>query len=281
MAGTAPNLERIISSNNINAYLPRTAGPWQTHRLFPEDPMKAMKRLPVVALALACASAASLGACPLLTQAEPDWPAVVGQFPQAGSVSAQGEKMILLWLQKARTPEDVQRANGENTPSFGCYAKDINLVASVPTAVGEGVDFRNFPLTQAVLDHAREDLWPVLKNLKATFNRPRPYQSIPGLDPALPIATSPSFPSAHAVLGCFFACIISQYDPADKEALESTGKLIGTDRVMGGAHFPSDVDAGQRLGHVYATWWINQHKTLIQTACGEWNAARGVAARIH
>lgn len=236
--------------------------------------MKALKWLPMVALALVWAGPVSLAACPLITQAEPDWREVTGQFPEAGSVPALGERMVLLWLQKARTPGDVQRANGENTPSLGCYVGDIDLAGA-----GEGldVDFRDLPLTQAVLDHAREDFWPVLQTLKAAYGRPRPYQTVPGLEPALPLSTSPSFPSVHAALGCFFACIVSQYAPADKDALEATGRLIGTDRVLGGVHYPSDVEAGQRLGHAYATWWINQHKTLIQTACAEWNAARAKA----
>jgi acid phosphatase (class A) len=238
--------------------------------------MKALKWLPMVALVGAWAAPAPLAACSMITQAEPDWRTVTGQYPQAGSGPAQGEQMVLLWLQKARTPEDVQRANGGNTPSFGCYAKDVDLAGR---GRGLDVDFRDFPLTQAVLDHAREDLWPVLQTLKNTYGRPRPYQAVPGLDPALPVATTPSYPSAHAVLGCFFACILGQYAPADKDALESTGRLIGTDRVLGGVHYPSDVDAGQRLGHAYATWWINQHLALIQTACGEWNAARAKARR--
>jgi acid phosphatase (class A) len=234
--------------------------------------MNVMIRLPLVALALACA--APLAACPLLTQAEPDWTVILGQYPMAGSAPALGERMVLLWLQKARTPEDVQRANGANTPSFGCFAKDIDLAGA---GRGLDVDFRDFPQTQAILDHAQEDLWPVLQTLKNTYGRPRPYLTVPGLEPALPLVSSPSFPSGSAVLGCFFACIIGQYAADDKDALEATGRLLGMDRVLGGVHYPSDVEAGQRFGHAYATWWINQHKALIQTACGEWSAARAKA----
>ena len=238
--------------------------------------MKAFTWLPAVALALACAGSAPLAACPLLTLDEPNWPAVVGTYPQGGTPAALGEQAVLFWLQRSRTAQDVARAQGEDTPSFGCYARDIHLGPGAGLQDG-GVDFRDFPRTQAVLDHARQDLWPVLQSLQATFARPRPYTVFQGLQPALPVSAGPSYPSVHAVLGCFFACIIAQYDPADKPALEATGQLIGTDRVLGGVHYPSDVDAGQRLGHVYATWWINQHLSLIQTACGEWNAARAKA----
>ena len=49
-------------------------------------------------------------------------------------------------------------------------------------------------------------------------------------------------------LGILLSRILSQWDPADKAAFETTGRLLGTDRVLGGIHYPSDA----------------------QTACGEW-----------
>jgi hypothetical protein len=241
--------------------------------------MKAFRRLPALALAVFCAAPAYPARCPLITQPEPDWQAVTGTYPQAGTVPALGEQAVLFWLQRARTAQDVDRASGENTVSFGCYAQDITLA---PGLLGGAVDLHDFPRTQAILDHARADVWPVLQTLRATYNRPRPFQEFQGLDPALPEADTPSFPSAHAMLGCFFGCIIAQYDPTDRAALEATGQLLGTDRVLGGVHYPSDVTAGQKLGHAYATWWINQHLGLIQTACDEWSAARAKAwARVN
>jgi membrane-associated phospholipid phosphatase len=48
---------------------------------------------------------------------------------------------------------------------------------------------------------------------------------------------------------------------------------------MAGMHYPSDVDAGQRLGKAYATWWISQpqNRQRILEACGaEWKKAAGV-----
>ncbi len=235
--------------------------------------MRRFPAIPFLAMALACASFSPLPAsAPRTAAAEPDWLSIVGLYPQPGTPTGYGEQAILFWLQTSRTAQDVARANAENTPSFGCYAQDIHLPYALD-GQEVPVDIRDFPRTEAVLDQARQDLLPILQSLQATFDRPHPYVLYTGLQPAVPLVSGPSYPSPNATLGTVFAEIIAQYDKADVNALRTTGKLLGTDRVLGGVHYPSDVDAGQRLGKAFATWWIDDHLALIQTACSEWNAA--------
>jgi acid phosphatase (class A) len=223
--------------------------------------MKILKWIPLLSLALVCA-APSFATEPERAAA-PNWASVVGLYPQPGTVTGQGEQLVLLWLQKSRTPQDVARAKGEGHPSLGCFATDIR----------QSIAIVDFPKTEAVLEQARQDLAPVLDALHVTFARPRPYLAIPALTPVLPEVNSFSYPSTNAALGTLFAEIIRQWDPADQDALAARGNLLGTDRVLGGVHYPSDVDAGQRLGKAFATYWIDQpeHLALIQTACSEWN----------
>ena len=83
-------------------------------------------------------------------------------------------------------------------------------------------------------------------------------------------------PDWRQILGPYPALgtLPAQFRPADGQAIRERGALIGNDRAMAGLHWPSDVQAGQRLGRAYATWWINQpeHRQLIVAACGaEWN----------
>ncbi len=234
--------------------------------------MRRLPAIPFLIMALACASFSPLPAGqPRTAGAEPDWLSIVGLYPRAGTPTGYGEQAVLFWLQTARTAQDVARANAENTPSFGCYAQDIHLAYALD-GQEVPVEIQDFPKTEAVLDQARQDLLPILQALQATFARPRPYVFYSGLQPALPLAGGPSYPSTNATLGTVFAEIIAQYDQADVNALRTTGKLMGTDRVLGGVHYPSDVDAGQRLGKAFATWWIDSHLALIQTACSEWSA---------
>jgi len=232
--------------------------------------MKMFQTSSLLSLALVSLSFAPLRA------GEPDWLTVVGLYPQPGSVTGQSEQAILLWLQKARTNQDVVRAVSENHLTFGCYAADIHLpAASSDPSVSAGarpIDLRDFPRTEAVLEQARADMAPALDSLQATFSRPRPYVLNAALTPALPAPASFSYPSTHAAVGALYAEILRQWDPADQDAFRATGTLIGTDRVLGGVHYPSDAEAGQRFGRAFATYWIDQpeHLKLIQTACEEW-----------
>jgi membrane-associated phospholipid phosphatase len=187
-------------------------------------------------------------------------------------VTTQEELAVLLWLQSSRTDQDVIRANSEGTPSFGCFAGDIHLGLAAG-ARPQPVEIANFPLTELILDQARADLLPILASLQNTFLRPRPYVTFPAVAPVLPAPASPSYPSTNATLGVLFAQILCQLDPGDRTAFTATGNLLGTDRVLGGVHYPSDVVAGQRLGKAFATYWIDLpgHLQLFQAACGEWH----------
>jgi len=239
--------------------------------LFAEDRMKLLKWIPLLSLAVVCASFAPLPAAqPAAVAAQPDWLTLVGLYPQLGTMTAQEELAILLWLQNSRTAQDVARAQSEATPSFGCFAGDIHLNGA-DGMVQRPIEIADFPRTEAVLDQARADVLPILESLQNIFLRPRPFVSFPAVMPALPEPPTYSYPSTHATLGALFCAILCQYDQPDRDALMATANLLGTDRVLGGVHYPSDADAGQRLGKAFAAWWIDSHLALIQTACPEWN----------
>ncbi|MDR3670045.1 MAG: hypothetical protein P4L36_04335 [Holophaga sp.] len=230
-----------------------------------------MKRLhwsSLFTLALVGASFSPLSAA---APVEPDWLAVVGLYPQPGTVTAQSELAIMLWLQNSRTAQDVARARSETTPSFGCFAGAVHPGVTA-SATPRPVEIADFPRTAALLEQAREDVTPLLESLGNTFLRPLPVQSFPAVAPVLPEPVGFAYPSRHATLGVLYAQILCQLDPDDHVAICAAGNLLGTDRVLGGVHYPSDVEAGQRLGKAFATWWIDQpgHLQLFQAACGEW-----------
>lgn len=226
--------------------------------------MKRTRWIPFLTLALACASLTPLpAAAPSAAVAEPDWVSVVGLYPQPGTADALQDLGVVIWLQRSRTRVDVARARAESHPSIGCFAQVLNRT----------FDVASFPLTEALLDRARGDLAPILESLKGTFARPRPFQVFPAVAPVVATDDSPSYPSTQAAVGVLFARILAQFDPAAGEALLERGRQLGDDRVMAGVHWPSDAEAGQRLGRAFATWWIGQpgNRQLIVEACAqEW-----------
>ncbi|BDU74202.1 phosphatase PAP2 family protein [Mesoterricola silvestris] len=217
--------------------------------------------VPFLTLALACAALAPLPA------ATPDWVSVVGLYPQPGTPDALQDLGVTMWLQHSRTQADVSRALADAHPGIGCFASLLD----------ETFDISAHPLTEALMAQARGELLPILESLKGTFDRPRPYQTFPAITPAVPLEATPSYPSSHAAVGVLYARILAQFVPAHGPALLERGRQLGDDRVMAGVHWPSDVEAGQRLGRAFANWWISQpaNRQLIVEACGkEWRGGR-------
>ncbi|WP_122831035.1 phosphatase PAP2 family protein, partial [Pseudomonas viridiflava] len=57
-----------------------------------------------------------------------------------------------------------------------------------------------------------------------------------------------SYPSGHASFGWAIALVLAEINPARQVALLRRGHEFGVSRVVCGAHWQSDVQAGQLMG---------------------------------
>ena len=85
-------------------------------------------------------------------------------------------------------------------------------------------------------------------NPKNHFMRRRPFMVFhePSLQPKDDAALSKngSFPSGHTILGWSAALLLSEINPDRAEQIVNRGYLYGESRVIVGAHWQSDVNAG-------------------------------------
>jgi acid phosphatase (class A) len=180
--------------------------------------------------------------------------AVVGKPPAPGSATERDDLAVLSWLQKYRTPEQVASAwlLLERNPLMFSRALGLDMGKTTP-AISKGL--RTFLV---VVDSATSEF-------KTGFRRPRPYQSHPELKPCLPPESGFSFPSGHATWYAAAAELLSALVPERRERLEQVGSHGGGSRTLCGVHYPSDVEAGQRLGRASAA-------QLLKTS--QWQAFR-------
>jgi len=167
--------------------------------------------------------------------------AVVGSPPPQGSSAERDDLAVLNWLQRYRTPEQVASAwlLLDRNPLMFSRALGLDMGKSTP-AITKGLS----PLL-ALVDRATSDF-------KNTFRRPRPYVSHPQLKPCLPPESGFSFPSGHATWYAAAAELLSALVPERLERLQQVGNHGGAARTMCGVHYPSDVEAGLRLGRAAA-----------------------------
>ncbi|MEB3170110.1 MAG: phosphatase PAP2 family protein [Synechococcaceae cyanobacterium] len=162
---------------------------------------------------------------------------ITGAPPRPGSQEASSDRAILLWLQQARTPE--MEANSwltlERDPIFFSRALGLDMVKLTPRL---NAGLRSF----------LETVDQVLAGIKKTAGRLRPYQQYAEIRPCLPSEDSASFPSGHSTWYRAASELLADLLPERRQRLLAVGLHAGASRVMCGVHFPSDVEAGQRLG---------------------------------
>ena len=59
-----------------------------------------------------------------------------------------------------------------------------------------------------------------------------------------PLSKNGSFPSGHTILGWSAALLLSEINPDRADQLVNRGYIYGESRVIAGAHWQSDVNAG-------------------------------------
>lgn len=95
--------------------------------------------------------------------------------------------------------------------------------------------------------------------LKYKFNRPRPFQlgKVLGINVtkySSSTANTPAFPSGHTTQSVVVAHVLSDKYPELKDDLMKVADKISLSRLVGGHHYPSDVEYGKQLGK-----WLSGH----------------------
>jgi hypothetical protein len=180
-----------------------------------------------------------------------DVAALIPPPPNRGSDQERADLETVLHMQSTRTEPQVARARGE---------EDLTVFAFADL-IGPQFNAQNCPRTAMLFAQLRTDSRVFSNRAKNLFQRPRP----PVADSRVQIAarhpeTDPGYPSGHATRGMLMAEILATIFPDKREALLDRGRQIGFDRVILGVHYPSDVFAGQVLGHALTPKFLTSER---------------------
>lgn len=173
-------------------------------------------------------------------------------------------------VQSARLTEELERATADGTVSVFVFA-DV---------LGQGFNRERLPVTVAFFDKVNREFLAFLQVTKDCWRRPRPFEvdgtivpvealragatARPGsAAPTGPLAAdspclgtprdslySYAYPSGHATFGAMTAILLAELVPERRAQLFERGWDYGDARLIGGVHFPSDLEAGRILGTV-------------------------------
>ena len=187
-----------------------------------------------------------------------DWRAVLAPPPAEDSIAAQGEHELARVLDAARTPE--QAALAKHYEKFD----EFSLMAPV---LGDWCTAQNLLRTHAIFQQVSREARSTVEAAKAAWNRPRPYVHNPALHPAVAKSVTTSYPSGHAYSASCIAAVLTALFPEHAADWEKQAALVRWSRVVGGAHYPSDVTAGKILGEAVAREMLKSPK--MQQALAE------------
>ena len=166
------------------------------------------------------------------------YPEIRKDLPPPPTLNSAGQSFdedTLLSLQASRTPEDCRRANSEVQINFDVF-------------FGEPLG----PLTKLEVEKVKpfmmkvdQDSFYFAEQLKHEFPRPRPYDYIKGLEPCVPKEQTLAYPSGHAAISALWAMVGADLFPEKAISLKQRADEIARDRVLGGVHHPSDIEAGK------------------------------------
>ena len=225
-------------------------------RIMMVDALKKIKLLLALALVL------SLGACT---------PAVVkqtltgtgdvyyldstaGQFPLfpapplPGSDTDQADLKVLHEWQAKRTAAECTRARAEARGNFESLFGNVSpFHRPLP------------PEVAAFFKHVHADLDYAVGTVKERYQRPRPVWRGFGITPCIDIIGGYAYPSGHAANARLFALILSDLSPDRRAEFMARADEAALNRVIGGVHYPTDIEAGKRLAEAIYT---DLHKNL-------------------
>ncbi len=164
--------------------------------------------------------------------------------PPEGSGFAKADALELRVSVDSRTPEERRRAiAAARAPAVQPWLEDVlGFVAGrakdPPTAS------RNYALVSAAMHDATIAAW----HWKYRYRRKPPSERA-----LFDTAPEPSYPSEHAAIAGAASRVLEQLYPNESAGrLERQAMRISRSRVSAGVNYPSDVDAGLKLGHAVA-----------------------------
>ncbi len=159
--------------------------------------------------------------------------------PQAGTLAFEADLIKLHVQQLKRTPDECKLAEAQTSFSLrNTFGPDTGVLTEAEVKQAKWLSIQ-----------VMADLAPALYYFKHKFNRLRPYIQDKTLNPCITLAPNPdqSYPSGHSAMGYAFALALADLFPAKRELIMKQGLQVGENRILGGVHFPSDVEAGRDL----------------------------------
>lgn len=179
---------------------------------------------------------------PFVTSKDIDLTMILPPPPANESAETQAELAEVLTLQVTRTPEMEKRAIADAEENVWRFAN----------VMGPKFNKEMLPKFSAFFDRVVATEGAVVDPAKDVWKRPRPHQLSDLVKPVVKLSNSGSWPSGHATVGTMMGIILSDMVPEKRAEIMARAAEYAHNRVVGGIHYPSDIEMGKISGSVIA-----------------------------
>lgn len=162
--------------------------------------------------------------------------------PPPGAEVARREIESMLALQSSRTPEQAARSAADLEQSVFRFADVMGPKFTAQNLPAAAKFFKRLYRTESAFNKQGKDKW----------DRPRPPVVDKRLEPVAKYANSGSYPSGHSAFGFLTGIALADMVPEKRTQIFDRAKEFGDNRVLGGVHYPSDIEAGRQLAVMIA-----------------------------
>ncbi len=181
---------------------------------------------------------------PYISRKRIDFSILLAPPPADGSPRQQAEMAELLRLQATRTPQQVAFAQADAKRSVFRFA-DV---------LGQDFSAEKFPRAEAFFEKVQRNTDVLLDSAKNHWTRARPFAANPDLRPCVHTPRGSSYPSGHATFATATAIILAAMVPEKREQIFARAEDYRQNRMIGGVHYKSDIEAGRICGTVIAAF---------------------------
>lgn len=172
----------------------------------------------------------------------PKWPA-----DETLEGRADLDAVLAFQAYRSKAQEDAANADAQRGP-----------VEWAQTILGSDFTAENLPVTTALVTDVHNDMRVINRAANEVHGlRPRPAIRNTRVKPSLPNvseAENPSYPSARTASSRVWAYVLAEIFPSQREALFAAADRTAWFRLLGGAHYPTDLAAGRIVGE--AAWEV-------------------------
>lgn len=207
-------------------------------------------------------------AAPLLTSADVDLLKLLPPPPAIGSLAHKRDLLELEKLQAQRTKARVAQAVADQEETIWRFLEGMD----------KPIDKTKIPQASKLFRTVYETIRSITTPAKDHFKRVRPPYVDAKLKPVVKLTKSYSHPSTHATYGTTVSLIVAEMVPEWRTKILEHGRDFGVSRMVGGVHYPTDVEAGRLAGTLIANALFHNaaFKAAFEPVKAELRAALGL-----